>query len=60
MKKPLDGVTVLDFTQAFSGPYCTLNLAGYWRQSNQGRKTRSRRSNKRVGTFKKSRSGACR
>lgn len=29
MKKPLDGVTVLDFTQAFSGPYCTLNLADY-------------------------------
>ena len=27
--KPLDGVTVLDFTQAFSGPYCTLNLADY-------------------------------
>lgn len=29
MNKPLDGVTVLDFTQAFSGPYCTLNLADY-------------------------------
>lgn len=27
--KPLDGVTVLDFTQAFSGPYCTVNLADY-------------------------------
>lgn len=27
--KPLDGVTVLDFTQAFSGPYSTLNLADY-------------------------------
>ena len=27
--KPLEGVTVLDFTQAFSGPYCTLNLADY-------------------------------
>ncbi|WP_130861966.1 CaiB/BaiF CoA transferase family protein [Bacilliculturomica massiliensis] len=27
--KPLSGVTVLDFTQAFSGPYCTLNLADY-------------------------------
>ena len=29
MNKPLDGVTVLDFTQAFSGPYCKLNLADY-------------------------------
>lgn len=27
--KPLDGLTVLDFTQAFSGPYCTMNLADY-------------------------------
>ena len=27
--KPLDGVTVLDFTQAYSGPYCTVNLADY-------------------------------
>jgi len=25
--KPLTGVTVLDFTQAFSGPYCAMNLA---------------------------------
>lgn len=24
--KPLEGVTVLDFTQAFSGAYCTMNL----------------------------------
>lgn len=29
MKKPLDGVTVLDFTQAFSGPYCTMQLADF-------------------------------
>ena len=27
--KPLEGMTVLDFTQAYSGPYCTLNLADY-------------------------------
>lgn len=27
--KPLDGLTVLDFTQAFSGPYCTMNLADH-------------------------------
>ena len=27
--KPLEGVTVLDFTQAYSGPYCTLNMADY-------------------------------
>lgn len=27
--KPLEGLTVLDFTQAYSGPYCTLNLADY-------------------------------
>ena len=25
--RPLDGITVLDFTQAYSGPYCALNLA---------------------------------
>lgn len=27
--RPLEGVTVLDFTQAYSGPYCTVNLADY-------------------------------
>ena len=27
--KPLEGMTVLDFTQAFSGPYCAMNLADY-------------------------------
>lgn len=27
--RPLEGVTVLDFTQAYSGPYCTLNMADY-------------------------------
>ena len=25
--RPFDGITVLDFTQAYSGPYCALNLA---------------------------------
>lgn len=29
MKKPLDGVTILDFTQAYSGSFCTVNLADY-------------------------------
>lgn len=27
--KPLEGMTVLDFTQAFSGPYCAMNLGDY-------------------------------
>lgn len=27
--KVLDGVTVLDFTQAHSGPFCTMNLADF-------------------------------
>ncbi len=27
--KPLEGITVLDFTQAFSGPYCAMNLGDY-------------------------------
>lgn len=26
---PLTGITVLDFTQAYSGPYCAMNLADY-------------------------------
>ena len=25
--KVLDGVTVIDFTQAYSGPFCTMQLA---------------------------------
>lgn len=25
--RPLEGITVLDFTQAYSGPYCAMNLA---------------------------------
>lgn len=29
MKQPLEGVTILDFTQALSGPFCVLNLADY-------------------------------
>lgn len=24
---PLEGITILDFTQAYNGPYCTMNLA---------------------------------
>ena len=27
MMRPLEGITVLDFTQAYSGPYCAMNLA---------------------------------
>ncbi len=27
MSKPLEGVKVLDLTQAYSGPFCTMNLA---------------------------------
>lgn len=27
--KVLDGVTVIDFTQAYSGPFCTMNLADF-------------------------------
>lgn len=27
--KPLEGITVLDFTQAYSGPYCAMNLGDY-------------------------------
>lgn len=27
MTRPLAGITVLDFTQAYSGPYCAMNLA---------------------------------
>lgn len=27
MKRPLEGITVLDFSQAYSGPYCSMNLA---------------------------------
>lgn len=29
MKKPLEGVTVIDFTHAYSGPFCTMNLADF-------------------------------
>lgn len=27
--RPFEGITVLDFTQAYSGPYCAMNLADY-------------------------------
>lgn len=27
--RPLEGIKVLDFTQAYSGPYCALNLADF-------------------------------
>lgn len=27
--RPLEGITVLDFTQAYSGPYCAMNLGDY-------------------------------
>ncbi|MBL8179883.1 MAG: CoA transferase [Bryobacterales bacterium] len=29
MKKPLDGVRVLDFSHALAGPYCTMLMAAY-------------------------------
>lgn len=29
MTRPLEDVKVLDFTQAYSGPYCAMNLADY-------------------------------
>lgn len=29
MKKVLEGVTVIDFTQAYSGPFCTMQLADF-------------------------------
>ena len=27
--RPLEGITVIDFSQAYSGPYCAMNLADY-------------------------------
>ena len=29
MRKPLEGVRVIDLTQAYSGPFCTMNLADH-------------------------------
>src|SRR5689334_6788039 len=29
MRKPLEGLTVLDFSHALAGPYCTMILAAY-------------------------------
>ena len=35
--RPLEGITVLDFTQAYSGPYCANESGRLRRKSDKGR-----------------------